>query len=68
MYYTNKESRGPEVLMPGTYGLSNEQLDSPWAKVLHGKNRFSEILSNACTESKEELTSQLLELLSDNTR
>lgn len=68
VYYTNQEGRKAEVLSPGSYGLSNQQLDSPWGKVTHGKQRFSEILSQgADSQSKEELTSQLLQLLDDRT-
>ena len=68
MYYTNQDARSPVLLTPGVYGLSNEELDSPWAKVTHGKERFRSILlEGAAKLTKEDLTSQLLELLADKT-
>ena len=68
VYCTNEMNRrSPEVLSAGTYGLSNHLLDSPWAKVDHGKARFTAILQQAHDSSKKQLTSQLLDLLSDTT-
>lgn len=52
-------------LVGGVYGLSNSTLDVPWSKVKEGKTRFSEILDT--NVEKEELVTQLQELLSDKT-
>ena len=53
----------------GTYGLSNQVLDSPWLKVVQGKKKFSEIVSQVQpSTTKRELTDQLIELLCDRTR
>ena len=54
-----------EVLQPGIYGLSNQQLDSPWKKVVHGKQRFSEIVGSS--QSKQQLVDQLMDLLCSST-
>lgn len=40
-YYSNSaagEGDGAIQLQPGTYGLSNAHLDTPWPKVVHGKH------------------------------
>ncbi|MBT3449217.1 MAG: NRDE family protein [Bacteroidetes Order II. Incertae sedis bacterium] len=37
-YYSNRSASGPVLLGGGTYGLSNHLLDSPWPKVLKGKD------------------------------
>lgn len=55
------------TLEPGTYGLSNASLDSPWLKVTTGKAKFIEIVNNSANINKDELTEQLLQLLSDDT-
>lgn len=46
-YYTNASPTpddSPRCLSPGLYGLSNAQLDTPWPKVLIGKNRLTELM------------------------
>ena len=54
---------------PGTHGLSNHLLNSPWKKVERGKGVLAEIVANLSQAplSQEALTEQLLELLSDDT-
>lgn len=48
LYVTNDEtSSGPILLNPGIYGLSNGVLDEPWPKLVRGKQRFTELISNA---------------------
>lgn len=37
MYYYSNRGEGPELLTPGFYGLSNHLLDTPWPKVIRGK-------------------------------
>ena len=42
-YFTNSQDPGeqaPQCLPPGIYGLSNARLDTPWPKVLLGKNKL----------------------------
>ncbi len=68
VYSSNQEGTRLRVLGPGTYGLSNQLLDSPWKKVVHGKERFSEIVERISpTMSKGELSEQLIQLLCDDT-
>ncbi len=59
-YYSNKLS-GPRLLPPGYYGLSNHLLDTPWPKVLRGKN----LLHSAMVETKGVQPLRLIELLAD---
>ncbi|MDN5211422.1 NRDE family protein [Fulvivirgaceae bacterium BMA12] len=42
-YYTNA-TNFYDKLAPGTYGLSNALLDTPWPKVVKGKNKFNNLL------------------------
>ena len=42
-YYSNKEQNIKEV-PPGTYGLSNHLLDTPWPKVVLGKELLDEVI------------------------
>lgn len=44
-YYNNLQSETSEI-SPGTYGLSNHFLDTPWPKVVKGKKYLSEYLSS----------------------
>ena len=47
-YLSNSDGAGrgePLQLQPGTYGLSNARLDTPWPKVLLGKARLGELLA-----------------------
>jgi uncharacterized protein with NRDE domain len=43
-YYTNLE-REPRALPPGLYGLSNHLLDTPWPKVVRGKQALAQLMS-----------------------
>ena len=69
VYYSNRGSGGCESVGPGTHGLSNHLLDSPWRKVERGKHRLSEMVAGLgqTPVSRENLTDQLMELLSDDT-
>ena len=53
----------------GIYGLSNQLLDSPWKKVVHGKNRFSRVVSKSdlALMGTDVLTQQLMDVLSSTT-
>ena len=68
VYCSNMESGCMKVLPPGVYGLSNQLLDSPWKKVVCGKERFVEIVGGIQpSTTKQELTDQLMELLCTST-
>ncbi|HUX20706.1 MAG TPA: NRDE family protein [Spirochaetia bacterium] len=61
-YISNRGGR-PGPLAPGNYGISNHLLDTPWPKVLKGKERLAALL-----RGREELPiEELFELLSDRT-
>lgn len=44
LYYFDNVNRNITALSPGIYGLSNGFLDTPWPKLLRGKDRFEKIL------------------------
>ena len=68
VYCTNSPSASVETLRKGVYTLSNERLDSPWAKQREGRKIFEKITSEADRVSKETLANQLLDFLCDTTR
>ncbi len=41
-WFLNSVERAPRALSPGTYGLSNALLDTPWPKVVRAKQKFVE--------------------------
>ena len=43
-HYTNSDTKGPQNLPPGVYGLSNASLDTPWPKVMLGKAKLLALL------------------------
>ncbi len=43
LYFSNRDGR-VQSLSPGIYGLSNHLLDTPWPKVVVGKERFRQLL------------------------
>ncbi len=45
LYYFSNRSRTSGKIAPGTYGLSNRFLDTPWPKVIRGKEALSRIQS-----------------------
>jgi len=50
LYYLSNRSQGIQALSAGTYGLSNHLLDSPWPKVIDGKQMLSAKLDQAGTD------------------
>ncbi|MBO6576412.1 MAG: NRDE family protein [Rhodothermales bacterium] len=44
-WYTSNRVEGQQRLAGGVYGLSNARLDTPWPKVVRGKDRLAEALS-----------------------
>ena len=61
-YFSNRDD-GIKSLDSGIYGLSNHLLDSPWQKVLRGKEMFTQTISY---ENKPSLTA-LLNILQGKT-
>jgi uncharacterized protein with NRDE domain len=45
VWYHSNRGAGPRPLEPGIYGLSNHLLDTPWRKVLRGKERMAELMA-----------------------
>jgi uncharacterized protein with NRDE domain len=43
LYWYSNRGNGPKRIMPGIYGLSNQLLDTPWPKVVRGKEMFRKI-------------------------
>jgi uncharacterized protein with NRDE domain len=41
LYYYSNYGDGIQQIQPGIYGLSNHLLDTPWPKVVRGKEKFS---------------------------
>ncbi len=60
-YYFGNRGRGPRELKQGFYGLSNQLLDCDWPKVIEGKLKLKEIVS----EQRQDLPQALFELLLD---
>jgi uncharacterized protein with NRDE domain len=48
-------SDNPRELPPGIYGLSNAHLDTPWPKVVTGKQRLQGLIGNSQTVSHDTL-------------
>ena len=43
-YFSNRSADGPTRLASGYYALSNHLLDTPWPKIVHGKQTFEKII------------------------
>lgn len=61
LYYYSNRKGGVIALTPGLYGLSNHLLDTPWPKVVHGKEAIGDLLSRGGDPDPE----ALFEILSD---
>ncbi len=49
LYYFSSQSKKIEKVLPGIYGLSNAELNTPWPKVKKGNKRLYEIIQkNEC--------------------
>lgn len=59
LVYLSNRGRGPEVLAPGVYGLSNHLLDTPWPKLARTRARFTRLLHHGAD------TPALLDMLAD---
>jgi uncharacterized protein with NRDE domain len=61
-YYSNYRE-GITEIKPGFYGLSNHLLDTPWPKVLRGKEKFNPVLQQSVITPES-----LFEILYDDQR
>lgn len=62
-YYSNHDPDGPRTLAPGTYGLSNGLLDTPWPKLVRTRTRFAALLDSRAVDDAP--VDALLALLHD---
>jgi len=44
LWYGSNYGKGFQKIEPGIHGLSNHLLNTPWPKVMRGKNKFKELL------------------------
>lgn len=44
LYYLSSTDAQPEAVSPGVHGLSNERLDTPWPKVVAGREGVRQVL------------------------
>ncbi len=51
-YFSNRAS-GPQKISPGIYGLSNHLLDTPWPKVVKGKEKLSKYVQSTDPSADE---------------
>jgi uncharacterized protein with NRDE domain len=61
-WYSNR-GQGIRKLSPGIYGLSNHLLDTPWPKVVKGKDELARLISQIILPEPEEF----FEMLGDRT-
>ena len=54
-YWYSNRGDGVQSLGPGVFGLSNHLLDTPWPKVVRGKDALTSLLSGQRAPSLEEL-------------
>jgi uncharacterized protein with NRDE domain len=59
-YLSNRDTASPRRLAPGTYGLSNHALDTPWPRLVRARERFEEALAG-----DQPGVGELFELLAD---
>lgn len=61
LWYLSNYAPGVQRVAPGTYGLSNAPLGTPWAKTERGKRALANLLAASADPSPE----KILELLAD---
>jgi uncharacterized protein with NRDE domain len=44
-YFSNRDCAGPRRLEPGSYGLGNHALDTPWPRLVRARERFDDALA-----------------------
>lgn len=60
LWYLSNRSGPPRALDPGVYGISNAGLDTPWPKVVRGRERLAALVAAGAAT-----TGALLDLLAD---
>ncbi len=63
LWYLSNYGNGIQKITKGLYGLSNHLLETPWRKIVYGKERLEPIL-----KQREIKPDQLLDLLYDTTQ
>ena len=63
MHWLSNRGQGIGEISPGVHGLSNHLLDTPWPKVVRGKQRVSALLA----AKEPELIRGLFDVLADRT-
>ncbi len=61
-YFSNRDGAARELL-PGTYGLSNATLDTPWEKVERSKNKLQKLIDSGSISE-----TSLMRLLADRSK
>lgn len=61
LFCFSNQGETPPLVQPGIHGLSNHLLDTPWPKVVRGKNRLKHLLS----DNREPAVEELFDLLTD---
>ena len=64
-YSSNRSPNDPVSLAPGTYGISNHLLDTPWPKLTRAKNAFKAAVD---LSSRRDSNDSLFEVMFDQTR
>ena len=64
-YACNRADQFARPLSPGTYGLANEFLDTPWPKLVRVRSRFDALIQTATSSDPEALHSCMFDLLAD---
>ena len=63
LWYASRDDTHARRLQPGIYGLSNHLLDTPWPKVVRGKEALKKLLNKSTFKREAAFT-----LLTDTTR
>jgi len=69
LVYCNNQTQDIQTLRPGIYGLSNHLLDTPWPKVINGKQALGKLLAQpAPLDSTDHtcLSESLFDILKDD--
>jgi uncharacterized protein with NRDE domain len=64
-YASNRADRFARELPPGSYGLSNDFLDTPWPKLVKVRARFDALMKSSAASDHDALDSALFGMLAD---
>ncbi|MCM2278436.1 MAG: NRDE family protein [Oligoflexia bacterium] len=64
LWYVGTRAGAARQLPPGTYGLSNHVLDTPWPKLSRAKQAFQEVLAAAAERAEPRIVESMFEFLS----